>query len=536
MLSGADEVDHGMPAILVLSPIITLLAGAGLLRLLYARGYRNSWIAALAVCIIAWVGLLLLGLTPPTSFDLSLDSGASSLQFDYDFALDDLGWEMGLTTLTVLLAHLFLEISQAPEMRATEQPFLMILGAIGVLSMLSGSLLSTVLTWTAFDLAQLLYYSRNQDHGSVAIWPRQAISLILLRAGLLMGAVALGGGTDADGGGFSALGSPIARLLFLGAILSRVFGPAPSSIGKSGNNHHSWGLEFGAIISIGLALAPFSRALRVIRLGPPLGLIGWTGLLGLMIGGIGFALVKDLAQGGDYFSVGLIGLGISLGSFGGEGAWSPVHAGVLGMAVMTIARGSRPFEDWESKLLWFSGAVFAGLPPFVGMVSAAALGEAWQGGGDLLAGALALLGHGALLSGVLRRTRKAKTEWPASEELSRVFYGIGLGLPLLPLLGFGLQNLGRISVSGLGTAAGVFLIGLGIADLSLRADAFKYAQDLADVGLGGWKALKSGMGNVFNTVKVGVLAIVDVLEGEGAVIWLFVLLLFISLLMRAMPA
>jgi hypothetical protein len=520
-----------MPVILTISPFVLLVAGGALVRFLYARSYRNAWIVALIIPLLAWGILLVLGLLPTTEFSLSNPSPDFREPFSLDFILDDNSWRMALGVMTILISGLLMELSRAHETRRFEQPFLMVFGALICLSLLSAGLLSLILTWTALDVALLVHRYARRGSATLPDPSGNRMTVVMLRVGLLMGALAVGARNHLSGDEFGQLESPIAWALFVAGICSRAAWPTIAQGDDGSSQRHLWPRDFAVAASSGLALMAFGRMLEA---NPATVHAAWIGALGLTAaigGGVGVALKRQISDAGGWLALGIIGLGITLGvSSGGSGAvvWD---LGLLGMLVSAVWIHSGPFARWERGLIWLSAFIFVGLPPFLGLSGSARLGEAFLSGSGRSQAVLAFLAYALAASAILRSAQRERQEWLSREDLGRVFYAAGLVFPFLPLLGFGLQIVRKSSLPGILVSFAAMLVAFFIADASLRYDIFNAIEpwgQRAQAFLGNAKREVDAVREIAARV-VG--SAVGTLEGEGAVIWLFVIVLFFALVL-----
>lgn len=518
-----------LPKMLTVSPFLLLIVGAVVVRFMYLRGYRNAWLLALIISLLAWGILLPLGVLPTTQLDFSIKSGSFPLQFAFEFQLDEASWRMALAALTVLNGVLFLELSRGAETRGVEQQFLMIFGALTGLSMLSASLLSLILTWTALDVALMIYLARRSGAAELAGISKGGLAIVLVRTGLLMGALAAGSGTRPTTSPFGEIHSPLGWGFLVAGLSLRAIWPRLRPQDGEGVRR-SWAEGFAVACSCGLALLAFGRTLDANLAG--LG-TGWVGVLGLavaMAGGWGVALRKEISHAAPWLALGVTGLGIYLGTAGGEGsaraAW---NMGLMGMLVVSVLINTGPFARWERRLIWLVTFIFAGLPPFVGVSGTVRLGALLPGGGTIVGAALALLIYGLLTSAMLRRANRARQDWLGDEDLSRVFYAMGLTFPVLALFGFGLQVEAPISLPGILVSLAIVVVGFGVADLTLRYEILSRIEGWRmwiEMALVGASRLAGRLAVTARGVAGGA---VGALEGEGAVIWLFVIVVFLFL-------
>lgn len=128
---------------------LTLVAlGASSLQ----RGFRSSWLLALAGAALAWVGLLFLRLQLPLVISLPVWWAGEGLEYSATFVLDSLSWPLAFVVSSLLVASLLGRVRQAVMASwASWAPGLAITG-LALLSALSGDLLTFLFTWTLVDV------------------------------------------------------------------------------------------------------------------------------------------------------------------------------------------------------------------------------------------------------------------------------------------------------------------------------------------------------------------------------------------------
>lgn len=124
-----------------------------------------SWLIASATCIIAWVTVFVLRLRLPTTFDLlswnhpELNlTGFFSLLLDYD------SWPYVLALTTIALAVI---LTDAARTRYDSTPrswsASLVITALGLLALQSGTSLTLMIVWVVVDLLELFYLLRLKD-------------------------------------------------------------------------------------------------------------------------------------------------------------------------------------------------------------------------------------------------------------------------------------------------------------------------------------------------------------------------------------
>jgi hypothetical protein len=184
--------------------------------------------------------------------------------------------------------------------------------------------------------------------------------------------------------------------------------------------------------------------------------------------------------------------------------------------------------------LWplLAGLLVAGLPGTPGGQLAQGLMAGVSESGQWLAGLVALIGMACLALGAMRGALATATPWAAGESLVRVVYGIGLALPFVACLGLGIWTQGSLGTQGLVLFAAVMATAVGMAVVARQvaprsADRWKRLVPMLDP-MPIYRLLWRGLAQMAQAVRL----IGDVLEGEGAMLWTYVILLLIILAVR----
>lgn len=152
---------------LILLPVgLLLVASSAIFILDLTRPkYGTSWLIAAATSILAWLAVFILRLRLPTTLrlaswnvlELNL-SGHFSLLLDYD------SWPYALALITITLAVI---LSDAARTRydSTPRAWLasLVIAALGLLAVQSGTTLMMMLIWVVMDLLELLYLLGLKD-------------------------------------------------------------------------------------------------------------------------------------------------------------------------------------------------------------------------------------------------------------------------------------------------------------------------------------------------------------------------------------
>ena len=145
---------------LTILPILILMFGGVVVFLLrkLPRGEGFSWLSAIFFGLFLWGGILAYHWFPPPAFELATWKLINPEEADaIIFLWDDIGWVYGFSLLSVLLAVL---LTAATRLKDRSNPTTwasnLMVTAMALPGVLSVTPLAAVLSWTAFDLIELM--------------------------------------------------------------------------------------------------------------------------------------------------------------------------------------------------------------------------------------------------------------------------------------------------------------------------------------------------------------------------------------------
>lgn len=152
---------------ILLLPIGLLLASSLAITILdkIRPKFGTSWLIASGASIITWVFLLFLRLRLPTTLELfSWAQNEINLMGSFSLLLDYDSWPYVLSLITITLAVI---LSDAARTRYDSSPqswaASLMITALGLLALMSGTSLSLMVAWVAVDLYELVYLLRLKD-------------------------------------------------------------------------------------------------------------------------------------------------------------------------------------------------------------------------------------------------------------------------------------------------------------------------------------------------------------------------------------
>ncbi|MDY6866770.1 MAG: hypothetical protein SVT56_02530 [Chloroflexota bacterium] len=152
---------------LILLPI-GLLLGAALAVLIQDRArprYGTSWLIAVSACIISWVTIMAMRLRLPTTLDiLSWDNPDLKLMGEFSLLLDYDSWPYAMALITITLAVILTD-SARTRYDSTPRSWSasMLITALGLLAIQSGSSLTLLAAWVIVDIIELIYLLRLEN-------------------------------------------------------------------------------------------------------------------------------------------------------------------------------------------------------------------------------------------------------------------------------------------------------------------------------------------------------------------------------------
>jgi hypothetical protein len=513
-----------------LLPILILVAGS--LATLSARRQheRVVWAVSSGAALIVWLVSLGLVVAIPLVTRLSVWRPTALFDSRLELHLDSVGWYFLYATATVTLSILLTEPARSKAILPETNSTVLAYSASAMTAMLAGNLLTVAMTWALMDFLTLFFLLRYfRDSKSVThLGSRLAVDgsgvLVILAAALINRSV--GGSNSLT----SPLSSPIAAVLLALAVFLRLgLLPFRDNLKSLARVPKSMGTLL-ILLPPAAALAVLARLMNV---GVPTASLPWlrvAGGVGLLLGGLRWSLGKDVMPARLFMVFGLSGLGLLVASLTSEIGGEPIAAACLLLLLAgTVFSLTEVFAPPHRVWPGLAGLMLAGLPGTAGGVIASSLGAEIIKGSSLLIPLLVVLGMAMLAMGAMRQVFMPSTTWPTGESLARVMYSLGLALPILVGFGIGLQmpanaTLGALIVFGIAAALTVLTMS-AVRRLPSR-DVNRWMRWMRWLDLNPLYRLI----RAFNDVLLRIVRLVGgILEGEGAVLWMMVLLLLLIL-------
>jgi hypothetical protein len=513
-----------------LLPILLLVAGSMATLSARRQHERVVWAVSSGAALIAWLVSLGLVVAIPLVTRLSVWRPTALFDSRLELHLDSVGWYFLYATATITLSISLTEPVRSKRIQPETNSIVLAYSALAMVAMLAGNLLTVATTWALMDFLTLLLLLRFfRDSMSVTqLGSRLAVDaggvLVILAAALVNRSV--GGSNSLT----SPLSSPIAAVLIALAVFLRLgLIPFRDNLRSLARVPQS----LGTLLILLPAAAALSVLARLMNVGVATAALPWlriAGGAGLLLGGLRWSLGRDVMPARLFMVFGLSGLGVLVASLSPDIGGEPIAAASLllllaGTVFSLTEIFAPPHRIWSG----LAGLMLAGLPGTAGGVIASSLGSELIKGSSLLMSLLVIVGMAMLAMGAVRQVFMPTTTWPTGESLARVMYSLGLALPILVGFGVGLQmpanaSLGALIVFGCSTMLVVLTMYAG-RRLSSR-DFDRWMRWVKWLDLDPFYRLIK----VCNDALLRIIRLVGgIMEGEGAVLWMMVLLLLLIL-------
>jgi len=517
-------------------PILILFAGSLITWLSRKRHERVLWALNSGTALLVWLVSLVLVMKIPDVTSLSVWRPSELFSSRLELHLDAIGWLFLYGAATVVVSVTFTEASRPGEATPGTRSLLLSYAAVAMTAMLAGNLLTVAMTWTLMDIWTVVFLLRMQEDTKsiVKLMTRFAVDvggvLLVLSAALINGAE----------GGSSSLTSPLtsslaAVLLVLAALLR--LGLMPPHISLTHLSYKQRGL--GTLIRLLPPVAALSVLARMMNIGVPVEAFPWlrlAGVLGIIVGGLRWSLHTDVVAARPFLVLGVSGMGVLAASLSIEGGGAPIAAaGIVLLFAGAVVCLTEIFVPTHRLWPGLAAVLLAGMPGTPGGVIAESLIRGGLNGSSLWLVLFGILGLILLASGCLRLVFLPLRSWPSGESLVRVTYGLGLALPVLVGFGLGLRMPGSVTLE----AVAGFAIAIALAGLALF-----WLRRLPQRDVDRWGRLMEWLdpNPLYRVLWRGGRALIrffytigDVLEGEGAMLWMSVILLLLIIALGRTP-
>ncbi len=508
---------------LILLPVILMLLTALTLSILHlARPkFEFNWILAAGGSILAFASVFLWQIHLPSVITLPSWQLAIPISYVTDWLADELSWPYALSLAALAAAVIWTSV-----VRADDEPIpwvgTLIFSAFGILAVAAENPLTLLLAWSAIDIFELITMLRSTEG------KRQIDGVIIAYAGRLMGTglllwaslVSTSDGTLSD---FHST-SQIAGIYLLISVGLRL-GVLPLHLPYQHENVIRHG--FGTTLRLVSAVASLALLARIptSSMDSPLTpyLLLLTAIAALYAGWM-WLRSPDEILGRPFWIMGFAALAVSESLLG-----NPLGSISMGVTMILCGGFLFLFSALRRRTLWI---------PFIGLWALSALpfsltASSWQtvNISSSLFVILLLPAQALMMAGFLRHAiRSGEPNLKEQEKWAQVIYPLGLLILIMTalLLGFwgwgGAQTVGRW-----GLAIIVLLLSAGFTFLSQRVLVRLPTANI----FGKWTRsfridwLFRILALLYNLLQMITNVITAALEGEGGLLWSFLILVLI---------
>jgi hypothetical protein len=511
-------------------PILLLFAGSIFVWLVRKRNERVRVTFGLGTALLVWIVSLGLISIVPNVTSLSVWRPTILFASRLELHLDSIGWIFLYGTSTVIISVLFTDASRSDTVTSGSRSIILTYAALAMTAMLAGNLLTVVTSWALLDIWTFIVLLNMQ--GDVKS-PSPIMARLAVNGGsvLLALAVTL---IEGSGGGSSSLtapfNSPAAAVLLTLASLFRL-GLLPPYVSDPHMPAGQRGL--GALLRLLPPVVALAVLARMMNIGVPQEALPWlrlAGGIGVVVGGLRWSMHADIATGHPFLILGVSGIGVLVASISSSGQGAPLTAaGFLLLMAGVILSLSEVYAPYHRMWPGIAGLMLAGMPGTPGGVIADVLASEIIGGGSILLALLSILGFIMIAAGSFRLIFLTAKSWSTADSLRRMLFNLGLALPFFVSIGVGLRMPGSFSLRALV----IFVASVALAYLVLF-----WLRRLPGIDVNRWNRLLSWLdpSPIYNAIWNSGLYLIrairtlgDILEGEGAMLWMLVILVLLYL-------
>lgn len=506
-------------------PFGVLLLGAGVTWFFRRRPDRGTWGIATAFALLTWLSTLALSAGVPASVGVSVWAPAKLFGARITLSLDRSGWQLTYALATLLLAVLLTSVGRPAAGSGLGRAGMLAYASIGVLGFLAGNLLTVATVWALLDTVTFVFLlSRVEDAPTaqrlVVRLGVDMIGVILVVASAIVGMFPRAGPAQVSGLSPFAVGLMVlAVLLRLGLLPLHFALPALPQVRRGQGT-------LLRLVPAAVALSVFARQLSD---GIPVEVVPWLrigGLLGLIVGGVRWLGEEDSLKARPFLVMGIAAMGALAASV------SPADAGPIFLAsgsllLLVGAVASLNEIHAPTHRIWPAAMalVLAGAPWTLGSALTSHLfPEAWSVGVGISA-VVGCLVTAMLAVGLLRQATGRSEAWQGGESLVKLVYGLGLALPIFVAIGLGLGSSGGSGLHAFIVWGAVILVGVILWTWVRRGAGDQIARLRRVTGWLDPEPVYAGLGRGYGVGIEFVRGVGSALEGEGAILWLMVILI-----------
>lgn len=208
-----------MLVFLILS-ILLLTASVMLALRLLRPGFGYHWLIVAGGMTLAWIGVLVLGFLLPIRAQTGTWISGPLFTNSIIFSLDQISWPFAFGITTISLATIYTDVVRARDLDWSNWASILIYTGLGFLAVISGNLLTLLLTWTLFDfisfsiLMTQIYSNATRQRIVLILFSRLLGTMLLYLGGVLAG--------SSQAGFLLEQVSPFALVMILASAMLRI--------------------------------------------------------------------------------------------------------------------------------------------------------------------------------------------------------------------------------------------------------------------------------------------------------------------------
>ena len=511
-------------------PIFTLLLTVLVMlviRLLRAN-FAFYWLIATVGAFIAWPILLFVGTQFPQTDSLIAWKPEALFPSSLVLTSDRISWPYAVALITLVLAMMLTEVARATESMWSSWAAGLLLGGLGIFAVFAGNPLTLLMAWTAIDLVELLILLRQNIPKNMRERVVVAFSVRILGSGLLMAAVVLTSSAGLEWT-FANIPSQAAVLLLLAVGLRLGVLSAHMPILRESTSRRSLGSML-YLVPAAASLVVLNRTAFVVEPSTIVTVLLLIVGLTAIYAGASWIIATDEMEGAPSWILGMASLSAAAAMLA-----QPIASQAWGIGVLLSGGLIFYTSALERRMSWLMLLGFLG-------ITALPFTPAWNGAlmytpPFKFLMVIFVIAQVLFMVGYIRHTLRTREGFTSVERWVWLIYP--LGLALLPLTHFlyglwayvGFENLMLSSwLLGIITLLLTALI-VGVTSFGPKISFGRVAAFESFFSLQWFYSL---IWIFFRVVESVIQFLTTVLEGEGGLLWAFLMLVMLFLAFAAM--
>ncbi|MCJ7661691.1 MAG: hypothetical protein MUO67_21295 [Anaerolineales bacterium] len=511
-------------------PIFTLLLIVLIMLVirLLRENFAFYWLIATVGAFIAWPMVLIMGTQLPQTQSLIAWKPETLFPSSLVLTADRISWPYAVVLITLVLALMLTEVARATESMWSSWAAGLLLGGLGIFAVFAGNPLTLLLAWTAIDLVELLILLRQSIPKNMRERVVVAFSVRILGSGLLMAAVLVTSSAGLEWT-FANIPSQAAVLLLLAVGLRLGVLLAYMPILRESTSRRSLGSMLH-LVPAAASLVLLNRTAFVVEPSTIVTvLLLFVGLTAIYAGA-SWIFATDEIEGAPSWILGMASLSAAAAMLA-----QPIASQAWGIGVLLSGGLIFYTSVLERRMSWLL------LLGFIG-ISALPFTPSWNGAlmyapPFKILMVIFVIAQVLLMVGYIRHTLRTREGFTNVERWVRLIYP--LGLAILPLTHFLYGWWAFVGFENLLLSSWL----LGIITLLLTALIVGVTQFGPKVSFGRVAAFESFFSlqwfysliwMFIRAVENVIQFLTTVLEGEGGLLWAFLMLVMLFLAFAAM--